>query len=309
LAESAIDSRCHVEYINTGKTGFSTRLSSSLIPVARAAGHRHAATYFGEYMGPRVIAVQHRIHWEDGPATIAEVEQLLRPLSIPPRSLLVFPEMFATGFSMNVAAAAEDSGGVAHRFLQNLALRHACTTVGGVVRQGTGGLGRNEAVAFGPQGAELARYCKNRLFSHAGEHRYYEAGRGVVTFEWEGFVVCPLICYDLRFPELFRTAAHRGATLFVVIANWPVQRASHWSSLLIARAIENQAFVVGVNRSGHDPHNEYAGGSLVVDPFGEAVAATGSEPCVVESCLDLDSLHRWRARFPALRDMEQPCER
>jgi predicted amidohydrolase len=115
--------------------------------------------------------------------------------------------------------------------------------------------------------------------------------------------VCPLICYDLRFPELWRVAALAGAEVFTIGASWPEVRQAHWRALLIARAIENQAYVVGVNRVGRDPSHGYAGGSLIVAPDGEILAEGGRAPTVLVADLDLASLRAWRAEFPALRDV------
>ena len=140
--------------------------------------------------------------------------------------------------------------------------------LGGTVTKGANDKGRNECVAFSPEGRLLARYCKMQPFTLGGEMKHYSAGPAVARFEWGGFSVSPFICYDLRFPELFREATRRGASLLVVIANWPIVRVDHWVTLLRARAIENLAYVVGVNRCGTDPALVYPGRSIVVDPKG-----------------------------------------
>jgi len=115
--------------------------------------------------------------------------------------------------------------------------------------------------------------------------------------------VAPFICYDLRFPELFRMAVRQGAQLYVVIANWPASRVHHWVTLLQARAIENQAYVVGVNRCGSDPKVAYAGRSLVVSPRGVILADAGGGERVLSAELDLAALQAYRAEFPVLQDM------
>lgn len=216
-------------------------------------------------------------------------------------TLIVLPEMFATGFSMNEAITAEEPGGETESFLRALAAETGCCVLGGlIVRQN--GAPRNQALAISPQGEILARYTKQRPFSPAQEDITYPAGDQAVVFDWGGFRIAPLICYDLRFPELFRAAAAQGATLFAVIANWPAPRHTHKTILLQARAIENQAFVVGVNRAGRDPFHEYAGQSIVIDPQGGILGQAGSgEECLL---LDLDPKDalEWRRDFPALRD-------
>jgi predicted amidohydrolase len=210
--------------------------------------------------------------------------------------------MFATGFSMDVARIAEPADGPTHRFLADRARAHQACVVGGLVTPARDGKGRNEAVVFDPAGRELARYAKLRPFSLGGESAHFLAGEQPVVFDWGGFRIAPFICYDLRFPELFRAAVRQGADLFVVIANWPAVRAEHWSTLLRARAVENQAYVVGVNRCGRDPQHEYAGGSLIVDPTGQVLATAASEPCVLTAELHVEIVRGWRHTFPALAD-------
>ena len=141
-------------------------------------------------------------------------------------------------------------------------------------------------------------------FSPAGEEKHYPAGKTPVVFSIGDWKVSPLICYDLRFPEPFRRATAMGAELFVVIANWPIARVDHWLTLLRARAIENQAYVVGVNRSGMDPTLEYPGSSLIVGPKGETIAHAGIDPAVITAELDREELLQWRRDFPAIAHLK-----
>jgi predicted amidohydrolase len=124
----------------------------------------------------------------------------------------------------------------------------------------------------------------------------------VVTFQWGGFTVAPFICYDLRFPEVFRAAVRKGADLIVVVASWPDPRHHHWTTLLKARAIENQAAVIGVNRAGTDPMFRYAGGSLILGPQAEVLAEAGEAPGCIRAEILPDMVADWRGKFPALRD-------
>jgi predicted amidohydrolase len=202
----------------------------------------------------QIVACQLDIAWEDKPANFARVRELLSAATLEPGALVVLPEMFATGFSMHVGTIAEPEDGPTHAFLAGLAKDLQAYVVGGVVTRAADGRGRNEAAVFGPTGAVAARYAKMQPFSLAGETTHYEAGPAVVTFPWHEFTASPFVCYDLRFPELFRRAVRQGAELLVVIANWPLARDAHWLALLRARAIENQCYVVGVNRAGDDPH-------------------------------------------------------
>jgi omega-amidase len=251
-----------------------------------------------------LCALQYDLAWEDHGANFAMVVAALTDTqpALFPGSLLVLPEMCSSGFSMNVAAAADTPAGETELFFARLAGRYRITVLGGLARQLPDGKGANEAVAFAPDGRLLCRYRKIHSFSPAGEAQAFRAGNEVVTFPWNGFEVCPLICYDLRFPEVFRAAAAKGADLFCVIANWPDRRQQHKTILLRARAIENQAFVLGLNRCGSDPHFSYAGASALVDPHGEIIVEAGPRPTLLRAAISAETATAWRAAFPALRD-------
>jgi omega-amidase len=251
----------------------------------------------------QVVAVQPDIVWEDKLANFARVREQLAVTRIEPGALIVLPEMFATGFSMNVAGIVEAEDGPTHEFLSETARQYKATVMGGVVTRAADGRGLNQAVAFGAGGTLLAQYSKIHPFSFAGETDHYVAGDEVVTFSWQNLCVAPFVCYDLRFPEIFRHAVRRGAELLVVMANWPEPRDSHWRALLPARAIENQCFLLGVNRVGRDPMVRYAGHSVILDPKGEPLATAGSQAEVISANLDRDTLVAYRQKFPALADM------
>jgi len=255
---------------------------------------------------PNVFAVQFDIAWEDKAANFRKVEALLESASPTAGSLVVLPEMFASGFSMNLAVTRQSAEREDETFLAGLARQHGVFVAGGVVSPGAGGMGRNEAVVFSPDGNLAARYAKIHPFSFGGEAQGHEAGTEIVTFDWGGFVVAPFVCYDLRFPEIFRAAARQGANLFVVMALWPVKRQQHWLTLLQARAIENQAYVVGVNRVGRDPEFLYSGRSVVVDPQGVIIADAAEREHVVPAVLEPEVVSAWRRDFPALRDAHWP---
>jgi omega-amidase len=250
-----------------------------------------------------IACCQFDIVWEDKPANHRRVTELLRKACLPDGSLVVLPEMFSTGFSMNLASVAERTPSESEGFLSSLAQELGLFVLAGTVSQRVGGRGRNEALAFSPEGQLLARYAKIHLFSPGGEPDVIEPGTEIVSFRWQECVVTPFICYDLRFPEIFRAAIRCGTDVFAVIANWPAQRETHWVRLLQARAIENQAYVVGVNRCGADPAHAYSGRSLIIDPQGRAIAELGGEEGVISAEIDMAALEQWRQEFPALRDM------
>lgn len=250
-----------------------------------------------------VVGCQLDIAWKDKGTSHARVRRLLAAAPPPPGSLVVLPEMFSTGFSMDVDAVAEGEARASERFLAELARELGVTVLGGVVNRAADGRGLNQAVTFAPSGEEVARYSKLHPFSFAGEDRHYARGREVVLLDVSGVCVAPFVCYDLRFPEVFRVATRRGAHLLAIIANWPTARHAHWRALLVARAIENQAYVVGINRCGRDPSLEYRGGSIVLDPCGEPLAEAGEGPGVVSAECPLAPLEAYRRLFPAVADI------
>lgn len=252
----------------------------------------------------KVTGCQWDLAWEDSERNFTRARALLDGHS---SDLIVLPEMFGTGFSMEVEKIAETSPSPTELFLQELSQRHRAAVLGGLVRAGTDGegpLGRNELIAFAPDGEELVRYQKNRTFRYTGESEHYANGTELSLFEWQGWKIAPLICYDLRFPELFRRLTSRGAELFLVIASWPSVRVEHWITLLRARAIENLAYVVGVNRTGSDPNHDYPGRSVLIDPWGKILADAGAEEGLLTGEISLDTVRGWRAEFPALEDLE-----
>jgi predicted amidohydrolase len=249
------------------------------------------------------LACQLDIAWHDKSANHDRLRQLVSAAQPPPGSLIVAPEMFATGFSMQVAEVAETSSGPTHAFLAELASATRCHVLAGVVTLDAQARGRNEAALFDPDGKEVARYAKRHPFSLGGETKNFVAGGAIVTHQVGPFLLAPTICYDLRFPETYRQATLRGANLLVVIANWPEARIAHWRALLVARAIENQAYVVGVNRVGADPSLRYTGQSLIVDPLGRLLADAGDGQRTVAADLELEPLEAYRRYLPALADI------
>ena len=251
----------------------------------------------------KVYCVQHDIVWENKSATIARVDALLAASRPERGSLILLAEMFSTGFSLNVPGIREGAERETEKFLAATARQWKAHVMGGVVTANRQGRGANQSVVFNPQGREVARYTKLQPFAPGGEAKQYGAGRAPITFPLRGFTVAPFICYDLRFPEHFRVAAKQGAQLYTVISSWPVARIQHWVTLLQARAIENQAYVAGVNRIGTDPHLTYTGRSLIVGPGGEILADAGGAETVICAELDLRALKAYRKKLPFLADM------
>ena len=223
--------------------------------------------------------------------------------------LVVLPEMCTTGFTMEPERWAEPLDGPSFARLSTMAAVNDVWVMAGVAMRTDTGYA-NVAAVFNPEGSLVVTYAKQRLFSFAGEEEHYLAGIVPAVIDIDGVRVSPFICYDLRFPELFRAAAP-WSDLIVVIANWPAARRPHWDALLPARAIENLAYVAGVNRTGTAGGLQYDGGSAAYDPWGLPVAqrAAVASPAIVDvSAAHVSSI---RARYPFLDDLtnqESPSE-
>ncbi|MFG0284427.1 MAG: nitrilase-related carbon-nitrogen hydrolase [Phycisphaerales bacterium JB039] len=255
----------------------------------------------------RAHLLQMDIAWEDPSANFAQVEELLDRAGAAPGDLVLLPEMFDTGFSLNTEVTA-DRDGRTLAFLRNLARQRELLVQGGRTVLAPGeAKATNRAPVFGADGLLLCEYAKIHPFSFGREPERFTGGAEVVTYPWQAGAgalrVCPAICYDLRFPELFRRGLLAGAELFALGANWPDARQSHWRALSIARAIENQAFVLAVNRTGADPHLRYAGGSIAVGPKGAVLGELGAERAALTVEIDPEAVRAWRRQFPAWRDL------
>lgn len=250
----------------------------------------------------KVAAIQHDIVWED-PA--ANFEQLRRPIADAAASgarLIALTEMYSNGFSMNTGEIAEKPMGPSTEFLVAQAATTGAWVCGSVPELGPDlDLPHNCLVLAGPDG-QLHRYAKKHRFAYAGEDQHYTAGTDLTTVDIEGVRTSLFVCFDLRFaPDFWRLAP--DTDLYVVVANWPAARREHWMALLKARAIENQAYLLGVNRVGEGDGLAYAGDSRIFDPLGEA-RASGPEGEVTTLTAEVDPavVADVRARFPFLSE-------
>ena len=254
----------------------------------------------------QLLGLQLDIAWENRERNHQRVLKMLEENPPHRDALVALPEMFASGFSMNVGKIADnDVERATERFLCEISKRFGVYVVGGLATTGPDGRGRNEAVVTSPSGEVISRYCKLHPYSPGKEKQHYAAGDEIVTFEAKHIIVAPQICYDLRFPEAFRRATRRGAQVFVVIANWPSPRVEHWVTLLRARAIENQAYVLGVNRCGNDPFLPYPGRSLIVDYKGEVLADAKDRETIISAETDAFAQLAYRRELPFLDDMRE----
>jgi predicted amidohydrolase len=249
----------------------------------------------------RVAGVQHDIVWEDPQANFDHVGPMIESAVADGAQLVVVTEMWSTGFSMKSREIAEAPDGPTATFMKDIAARTGAWIVGSFPEHTVGyDLPTNRLLLAGPNG-EDHRYSKIHPFTYGGEDEHYAAGRDRLTVQIDGVRVTPLICYDLRFTDLFWDAA-ADTDCYIIPANWPEARREHWMTLLRARAIENQAYVVGVNRVGSAGRLDYSGDTRIIDPLGQAIEAPVSEEAVLVGDVDAAKVAAVRAEFPFMQD-------
>lgn len=252
----------------------------------------------------KVLSVQLDSVWQDSAQNLLRLREYLQQVEPGQVDVVVLPELFHCGFSMQVDRVSQTRQGRVYKALSDLARQYGVYIMAGFAERVSSNQARNCALVFDRNGNEQACYVKNRAFQFAGEGEHYQAGNQSVLFEVDGVVCSVFICYDLRFPELFRQVVPQAEMVFV-IANWPESRQSHWETLLRARAIENQCFVVGVNRIGEDGNGLiYVGGSMVIDPLGEILSYADSEQACQITEVSIKQVKLVRRQYPFLADIE-----
>jgi predicted amidohydrolase len=251
----------------------------------------------------KVATISLDIVWQDIKANLKRAEAFVIKAKADGCDVVVFPEVFNSGFIANMAKCCELPNCRTHQSLQQFSLNHLINIVAGFSEKSPNKKANNLALVFDHYGQEVARYSKLHPFNFANEGKYFAYGNETVTFEIADTKCAVFICYDLRFPEVFRQVAKDVEVIFV-IANWPDSREKHWQSLLIARAIENQCFVVGVNRTGGDGTGlKFNGASMVIDPSGEVLLQT-SQTSEYDTCdININEVAKVRKKFPFLDDM------
>lgn len=248
----------------------------------------------------RVTLVQQALVWENPQANREQLAAVLAAAA-PQTDLILLPEMFTTGFSMNAKSNAEPAGGESQEWMQSLARSFDCAIAGSVATEYNGAV-YNRLLFVTPDAVQS--YDKRHLFRMAGEHNHYAAGTQRVVVEWRGWRIKPEVCYDLRFPVFSRN--RDDYDLLFYVANWPSPRAHHWRALLQARAIENLACVVGVNRIGEDDNGlSYIGDSLAFDQQGSVLTDLESSAAVDTVCFSGEELCSYRDRFPTQLDADE----
>ncbi len=248
----------------------------------------------------RVTVVQYPIYWEDIDKNIRFLSAKLESF-IGKTELVVFPEMFTTGFTMNVGEYAEDMNGRAVQFVKKYSKRLNAAVCGSVIIK-SGKKYYNRLIVSLPEG-EIKFYDKRHLFRMAKEHSVYSSGNKHLIVEIKNWRIAFFICYDLRFPVWCRSRNNYDVAVF--IANWPVERNYYWKSLLVARAIENQSYVIGVNRTGSDKNGfKYSGDSAIINPMGKYILNAKNKRGMYTGELKINILRKFREKFPAYKDAD-----
>ncbi len=254
----------------------------------------------------KVALVQMDIVWENSKANRETAERLV--LAAEKCDIYVLPEMWSTGVTTEPMGVAEPENGETLQWMQRMADKLDAAVVGSIAVKAQDGTFRNRLYFVKPREDvqwsmfNVQWYDKHHLFSYGGETKNYTPGNEYVTVEWRGLRFHLSVCYDLRFPIWLRN--RDDYDVLICVASWPSVRMQAWKVLLAARAIENQCFVLGVNRIGKDPACEYSGGSCVVDPFGFSTVAPDGEACVLTKELDLKRLKSFRQKFPVLKERD-----
>ena len=250
----------------------------------------------------KIALIQTDLYWENPTANMGMLEEKIATIT-ESVDLIILPEMFTTGFTMNPATVAEPMNLTTFKWMRQMAAQTGAVITGSfVVKEGQNYF--NRLLWMQPDG-EFDYYDKRHLFRVAKEHESYTGGTQRIIKEWKGWKICPLICYDLRFPVWARNV-NLEYDLLLYVANWPAVRRQVWNTLLQARAIENLSYVVGVNRVGEDANGmAHSGDSALIDFKGEVVFRKTDEEEIVLYSLQKEPLTTFRERFPAHLDADE----
>lgn len=251
-----------------------------------------------------LTTIQTHLYWEDIDKNLAHFNEKLNAVT-ESTDIIVLPEMFTTGFTMNPKVMAEEHGGKTLQWMLQKSKEKNCVITGSIsVKDGS--QFHNRLYWVMPDG-NYKYYDKRHLFQMGNEHKHYTAGTQKLIIEYKGWKICPLICYDLRFPVWSRNRKENIYDVLLYVANWPEVRSYPWKQLLIARAIENQSYVVGVNRIGNDGNNiAHSGDSAIINPRGETMNKLNANQDIIETVnLSATYLQEFRKLFPVMMDGDE----
>ncbi|MDF2961264.1 MAG: Nitrilase/cyanide hydratase and apolipoprotein N-acyltransferase [Paenibacillus sp.] len=235
----------------------------------------------------------------------SKLEEMLEQAAVkgPKPDVILFPEMWNTGYALDRIQELADTGGSrTHELLSAFSRKHGIHVIGGSIAEKKGDDIFNTIYAYDREGNRVADYSKIHLFRLMDEEKYLQEGKSLGKLQLDGVQAGMMICYDIRFPELSRKLALGGAQIVFVPAEWPNPRLHHWRTLLMARAIENQMFVVSCNRVGISGTTEFFGHSMIIDPWGEVLAEGDETEQIIRAEIDLELVEQVRSRIPIFED-------
>jgi omega-amidase len=251
----------------------------------------------------KITVFQGYLFWENTDKNLQNISLRLSGGIREKTDLIILPEMFSTGFTMDAEKLAEPMDSKTMKWMLKTAQQYDCVVTGSIIIT-EGDQFYNRLIWMRPDGT-YDHYDKRHLFALGKEHNTYAAGNKKLFVELKGWVICPVICYDLRFPVWLRNINENAYDLLIVVANWPERRALHWRTLLPARAVENQSYVIGVNRVGHDGNEVYhSGDSTCIDPNGNVVYYKRDEDDVYTFSIIADEVQKARRALPFLKDAD-----
>lgn len=249
----------------------------------------------------KIAIYQSDIIWESAKPNLEKVERVLEKIQ-GTCDILVLPEMFTTGFTMNPTAIAEKMDGISIEFLKKITLKYNIAIIGSLIIE-QNGISYNRMIFTTPDG-NIEYYDKRHLFSMSGEDKHLGAGKEVKIFHYKGFNILPQVCYDLRFPVWSRNNNNKY-DIAIYIASWPTPRIKVWDILLQARALENSCYVIGANRVGNDPSIGYNGHSCAIDYMGNKISESQENKEEVIFCeVNKEALNKFRVKFPVHMDAD-----
>ncbi|WP_066317699.1 carbon-nitrogen family hydrolase [Bacillus sp. FJAT-29814] len=254
-------------------------------------------------MNLKIACLQMDIAFGEPDKNYKKAEELIKKAAATNPDIIVLPELWTTGYNLSrLEEIADPAANQTIQFLQKAAKKYQIHFVGGSVANRNDSGVRNTLLIINREGELVCQYSKLHLFKLMDEHLYLEAGSDKGLFSLDNRPFAGVICYDIRFPEWIRAHTSTGAEVLFVVAEWPAQRLSHWRTLSIARAIENQCYVIACNRVGSDPNNQFAGHSMIIDPWGEIIAEAGETEEILSAEIDLDLVKNIRSQIPIFTD-------
>lgn len=251
----------------------------------------------------RISLIQMDIAFGKPEDNFQEVEKKITTACKDECDIVVLPELWSTGYDLTrLLTIADTDAKKTISFFRDLAIKHHVYIVGGSIANNKDDGIYNTLIVIDRSGNVIHTYDKLHLFQLMDEHLYLKSGTSNGLFSFEDRTFASMICYDIRFPEWIRAHTTKGAEAIFVVAEWPEPRLAHWKSLLIARAIENQCYVIACNRVGADPDNVFAGHSMIIDPWGEIVAEAGEQEEILTASINLDKVTEVRKTIPIFAD-------